>query len=82
MQALNIISLMHVKFPRCSWAHCMAVVLAISPPVAESLPSSETNCKCGKLPDLNGHHLWLGSPRFRMYSKRFARFPLDESKLQ
>ena len=58
MQALNIISSTHVNFPRFSWANCMTLVLATSPPVVESLLSPETNCKCGKLPGLNGHHLW------------------------
>ena len=58
MQALNIISSTHVNFPRFSWAHFMALVLATSPPVADSLLSTDTNCKCGKLPDLNGHHMW------------------------
>ncbi|KAJ1478540.1 hypothetical protein T484DRAFT_1817205 [Baffinella frigidus] len=47
MQALNIISSSHVNFPRFSWAHFMALILATSPPIAASLLSAGENCKCG-----------------------------------
>jgi hypothetical protein len=67
MQALNIICSTHVNFPRFSWAHFMALVLGTSPPAAASLLSSESNCKCGKVPDLNGHHMWNCTSRGTFY---------------
>ena len=67
MQALNIISSSHVNFPRFAWAHFMALNLATSPPVAASLLSAGEKCKCGKSPDVNGHHLWNCKSRGSYY---------------